>query len=120
MPLEIKSLILDYVLMDTLAFKSSATVADTLEKPKNTPERQVSCITRAFPDLLEEILRILDRREPDTAKDCFVSGVPTIIPVTNSNDMQRASMLRLLVLIAIIARSMNCSATLENVAFFEK
>jgi len=104
MPFEIKSLILDLMITNILAFKSSVTPDETLESPENTPERQMTILADVFPDLLDEILRLLEQRLPGTEVH-FVNGLPEIISPPMSTEVWRVWTLRLLVLLHMLSKN---------------
>jgi len=117
MPFEIKSLILDLMITNILAFKSSVTLNVTLESPENTPERQMTILAHVFPDLLDEILRLLEQRLPGTEVR-FVDGSPEIISFL-STEVWRVWMLRLLVLLHMMLESRKRLDKLGRVAVGE-
>jgi len=104
MPFEIKSLILDLMITNILAFKSSVTLNVTLESPENTPEHQMTILAHVFPDLLDEILRLLEQRLPG-AEVRFVNGLPEIISPPMSSEVWRVWTLRLLVLLHMLSKN---------------
>ena len=104
MPFEIKSLILDLMITNILAFKSSVTPDETLESPENTPERRMTILADVFPDLLDEILRLLEQRLPGTEVH-FVNGLPEIISPPMSTEVWRVWTLRLLVLLHMLSKN---------------
>ena len=75
----------------------------TLESPENTPEHQMTILAHVFPDLLDEILRLLEQRLPGTEVR-FVDGLPEIISFL-STEVWRVWMLRLLVLLHMMLES---------------
>jgi len=104
MPFEIKSLILDHIITDILAVESAVTVVETLETPEIAPERQMTILADVFPDLLDEILRLLDQRLPSTEVR-FVGGCPEVTSFPMSPELWIVWTLRILVLLHMLLES---------------
>jgi len=113
MPFEIKSLIPDLIITNILAFKSSVTPDETLESPENTPEGQMTTLAHVLPDLLDEILRLLDQRLPGTEVR-FVDGYPEIISFPMSTEVWSVWTLRTLLLLHMMLESRKCLGKLEE------